>query len=77
MKQDKFRVIGTIILFIFVVALMTGLYKWTDRSMDYILTLVKETPSDFPNWASILITLVFNGALIVFNSIVEIIRIFL
>ncbi len=77
MKRNAGEITSFILLFLVVFSLIYGLYNWTDRSMDYLLTLAKEVPSDFPNWASLLITIVFNGALVVFNSIVELIRIFI
>ena len=47
---------------------------WTDNNLEWALSHIKGQPVDVPNWISVLVTLVGNGAIIIANIICEIIK---
>ena len=59
---------------VIVLGIIFGMTMWTDRSMDYLLTMIKGHPVNCPYWLSFIITVVGNGATVVFNIIMEVVR---
>ena len=54
--------------------IILGATIWTDRSMDYLLTMIKGHPVNCPYWLSFLVTVIGNGATLLFNVIMEVVR---
>lgn len=48
---------------------------WTDRNLDYLLTWIAGQPRNCPWWLSTIAAFVGNGLTILFNIVMEIIRI--
>ena len=48
---------------------------WTDNNLDYVVSLIKGKPVNVPFWISALFSIVANGIGLLFNLIVEIIKI--
>ena len=62
------------IMLLSIPAIIFAFALWTDRSMDYVLTAVAGHAVDCPMWLSTVITLILNGAIILLNTIVEVVR---
>lgn len=66
---------GNAAMFILVYIVICGvvLGTWTDRSLDWWLTWIKETPTNCPWYISLLIAM-FGPAIILFNCVTELTR---
>ena len=60
------------VIFIFFILLLNAF--WTDRNLDYLLTLIKGSLVNCPFWLSAIISICGNGAVFVFNIIMELVR---
>lgn len=47
---------------------------WTDRNLEFYLSLAKGQAVDVPNWISFLVTLVLNGVVLALNIVGELVR---
>jgi hypothetical protein len=63
--------LGLLIIFCFIVSF------WTDRSLDFWLSYLKEAEQNFPFWLSAIFTFLALKLSIMLNIITEILRIFL
>lgn len=63
-----------LVMLVVIPGIIFGFTMWTDRSMDYLLTMIKNQETNCPYWLSFIITVVGNGATVVFNIIMEVIR---
>lgn len=59
------------------IGLLLAVSVWTERSLEFVLSALKGSPINIPYWLSVIITLIFNTVAVVFNIIVELIRIFI
>ena len=59
---------------IFIVAIFTGLSLWTNRNLDWFLTLVKGEVVDAPMWMAVALSIVLNAIIFAANLIAEIVR---
>jgi hypothetical protein len=70
---------------VFVWLIVGGLYTaatfliayWTDRNLDFVVSLLRHTSTDVPFWLSFVSTLLFSPLVLPFNILMEIIRVFL
>ena len=47
---------------------------WTDRNLDYLMTWIAGAPRNCPWWLSTIATIIGNGIILLFNVVMEIIR---
>ena len=66
-------VIGQLLGILIVVGLLA---LWTGRSLDYLCSYYAGHAVHVPYWLDFLFTFVFNGVILLFNVVVEIIRLF-
>jgi len=59
---------------IFIVGVLYAVSCWTDRNLDFYISLAKGHAVDVPFWLSFLLTLVLNGAALALNVVGEIVR---
>ena len=50
---------------------------WTDRNLDFFLTLLKGEVVNVPYWLSFLVTLFLNAVIVGLNLIAEVVRLLL
>jgi hypothetical protein len=50
---------------------------WTERSLDWMCSEIAGRPIDVPYWLACVATLVFNGVAVLFNVLIEIVRLFM
>ena len=78
MKRKGYTLVELMVVVFMVViipAIVVGATIWTDRNIDYALTLWKGHAVNCPYWLSFLATIVGNGLTIIFNVVMEIVRI--
>ena len=63
-----------LVLVLIVPVVIVGLCVWTDRNLDYLLTWIAGQPRNCPMWLSAIATFVLNGVILVFNIVMEILR---
>jgi hypothetical protein len=66
-----------VVLFVFgciVLVAILPLSFWTDRTLEYWLTMWKGTPVNVPFWLSMLVTLILNAIILGINVVSEILR---
>ena len=73
MKRKAFTIIELLLVIAIPVVIILAC-MWTGRSMDYLLTWIKGRPVHCPWYLDALITFVGNGATLVFNIVMEVIR---
>jgi hypothetical protein len=61
----------------FCIILALVLVGWTDSNLDWLLTMIKGQPVDVPMWISVIFSILFNGILLAFNIIVELLKLIL
>lgn len=62
------------IIFPLILGIIYALSLWTDRNLEYWLSMAKGVPVDVPQWISFLLTLVLNGVILLLNIIGELLR---
>lgn len=78
MKREGYTLIELLIVVLMVAiipAIVVGMTIWTDRNIDYALTLWKGHAVNCPYWLSFLATVVGNAFTLIFNVAMEIVRI--
>lgn len=78
MKREGYTLIELLIVVLMVAiipAIVVGMTIWTDRNIDYPLTLWKGHAVNCPYWLSFLATVVGNAFTLIFNVAMEIVRI--
>lgn len=73
MKEYTLPIIGYGFVLAFIVTVITLSVMWTDRSLDYVATLIKGSPVDVPMWISAIASL-FAPIGLFFNLCVEFLR---
>lgn len=61
-------------IFLFLMALIVPVTMWTDRSLDFWFTYFKGEEVNIPWYLSLLVTVVFNGFILLANLISELFR---
>ena len=56
-------------------AVIVLMCMWTDRNLDYLLTWIAGAPRNCPWWLSTIATFIGNAVALIFNVVMEIIRI--
>ncbi len=60
-----------------IAALCTAIWAvslWTDRNLEFYLSLIKGEPVEVPYWISLVTTIILNAIIVVVNIIGEIVR---
>ena len=57
-----------------IIGLLYLLSLWTDRNLDYFVSLIKGESVDVPFWLSVVVTILLNAVIVVSNIIAEISR---
>ena len=57
-----------------IIGLLYPLSLWTDRNLDYFVSLIKGESVDVPFWLSVVVTILLNAVIVVSNIIAEISR---
>ena len=57
-----------------IIGLLYLLSLWTDRNLDYFVSLIKGESVDVPFWLSVVVTILLNALIVVSNIIAEISR---
>lgn len=66
--------ISCIVIFAFLLTILSIIAIWTDRTLDFWCTYFKGEPIDVPFWISLIVTWVFSGIIFAINIISEVIR---
>lgn len=66
----------TIIWFGLAVTLITAFSFWTNRTLDFWMTYFKGEVVDVPFWLSVVLSIFWNGAVLIVNIISEIAKCF-
>lgn len=70
MKIGPFTILGLSLILGF----FLGMSAWTDRTLEFWLSMIKHTTVHVPFWMSTLVTLVFNGVILAVNVLTELYR---
>ena len=57
-----------------IIGLLYLLSLWTDRNLNYFVSLIKGESVDVPFWLSVVVTILLNAVIVVSNIIAEISR---
>jgi len=68
------KFIGIAIVGAFILGTVYLMTLWTDTNLEFVLSHFKGIQVEVPMWLSFLCTLIGNGAALLFNIIVEIIK---
>lgn len=59
---------------LFFIPLTYFISLWTDRTLEFWLTLIKGSAVEVPMWASVLVTIILSGVILGINILTELIR---
>ena len=74
MKKIKLSGRAAFLAFSFFMGVWVGLSIWTERSLEFWLTLMRGETVDVPFWIAALLTLILNGFIIAINLVAELLR---
>lgn len=63
-----------LVLIILLIVLLCSMVGWTDSNLDWLVSKISGQPKDVPTWISTLVTFIGNGFALVFNVIIEILK---
>lgn len=63
-----------LVLIIVLIVLLCSMVGWTDSNLDWLVSKISGQPKDVPTWISALVTFIGNGFALVFNVVIEILK---
>ena len=63
-----------IFMVILVIALLWFMVGWTDSNLDWLVSKISGQTKDVPTWISALVTFIGNWFALIFNIIIEILK---
>lgn len=74
MKRKGFSNSIGIILIILLIVLLCFMVGWTDSNLDWLISKISGQTKDVPTWISALVTFIGNGFALVFNIVIEVLK---
>ena len=78
LTKGCFKLLGTLVVILgFIIVLILPFAYWTDRTLDFWVSLIMGSHIDIPLFISFVITLFFNVATFIVNILSELFRLFM
>ena len=74
MKRKSISNYVELVLIVLLIVLLCFMVSWTDSNLDWLVSKISGQPKDVPTWISTLVTFIGNGFALIFNIIIEILK---